>query len=457
MGDRDFRVSIANLPLGGRVDAIAAWLARPRGAATPALPQRSVGTAQLPLFPPPRHAGTQQTTVMHVDVDAFFPSVEQLLIPRLRNRPVAVGNGVIASCSYEARRLGLHTGMPLWQAKKVCPQVVILDGQYSIYRCFAEHIWQICRRYTDALETFLDEAYGDIRGMEAIFGQPLAMGRQIQAEIRQQVGLPVSIGLAGNRMLAKIASKAGKPAGVVWVEPGQEEDFLTELPVQSLQGVGPRTEALLRDLNITKVSQLRRLSRESLRAMLGERGEALYDRCRGRDVRTIRQKVIPRTISRETTFHEPECDVGQIRGMLFYLLERAMRAVRQAGLRTRTVELSICYDDWKGAAGHTTLPYPVDIDSEVFAAICQLLGRLHHRRVALRHVGIVLSHFSPAGDDPALFEDPAHRSRELHEVMDGIRDRWGHASLVKGDSINLLGRLGQDDYGFILRTPSLTK
>ena len=130
--------------------------------------------------------GNRQSAItFHVDVDAFFASVEQLLIPRLRGRPVAVGNGVIASCSYEARGFGLRAGTPLWRARQMCPELVILDGQYPIYRCFAEHVWDVCRRYATALETFLDEAYGDAAGMEKIYGPPAALGRSLRAGLRR--------------------------------------------------------------------------------------------------------------------------------------------------------------------------------------------------------------------------------------------------------------------------------
>jgi len=402
--------------------------------------------------------------VLHVDVDAFFASVEQLLIPRLRGRPVAVGNGCIASCSYEARRFGLHAGMPLGRAKRICPELVIMDGQQSIYRCFAEHVWDICRRYADGLETFLDEAYGDAGGMSALHGEPPALGRKLQTAVRDEVGLSVTVGLAANRMLAKLASKSAKPGGVRWIAPAEGPDFLAGLPVSSLPGAGPKTVRMLADFNIATVAQLRCLSRQDLRAMLGERGEALYERCRGRDVEGAERpaagepRKLPRTISRETTFHRPECDLGQIRAMLFYLLERAMRTVRQTGLTTRTVELTVRYDDWKQSAARTVLPHPTQLDHEAFAAVENLLGRLYTRRVALRGVGVVLSGLQQADNAPTLFDDPAQtRARHLHEAVDAIRGRWGHAAVVAGDSIDLLGRLRQDDYGFVLRTPSLTK
>jgi DNA polymerase-4 len=336
---------------------------------------------------------------------------------------------------------------------------VVLRGKYPIYRCFAEHVWRVCRQYTCGLETFLDEAYGDATGMERIYGDPLTLGRRLQQQVAEEVGLAVSVGLAGNRMLAKIASHSAKPAGVAWIPPGREDDFLAPLPVEQVPGVGHRTAGQLRDCNIGTVDQLRRLPRGALSAMFGQRGEAIYERCRGRDAGAAGLRTrLPKTISRATTFHRPQCRPDQIRGMLFYLLERAMRTVRQLDLLAGSVELSLRYDDGKELAGSRSLPEPTAADDEAFAVVRELLGQLYRRRVALRYVGIVLSRFCPAGRTGRLFEPPQRaRRRSLYRTLDAIRDRWGHAAVVAGESVGLLGCLQQSEYGFVLRTPSLTK
>jgi len=396
--------------------------------------------------------------ILHLDVDAFFASVEQLLIPSLRHRPVIVGSGCIASCSYEARKFGLHAGMSLRRARKLCPQAVILEGSYQVYRCFAEQIWRVARRYTLSLETHLDEAYGDATGMEMIHGDALRLGRRLRDQVAKEVSLPVSVGLASNRMMAKMASAAAKPRGVVWIRPGSEEGFLAEMPVGRLLGVGRKTAEKLRDMNIRTVGQLRLLDRSALRTMFGRRGQQLYERCRGRDFQRLRPAAPPRTISRETTFHRPTTDLHEIRGMLFYLLERAMRTVRRLELTVGRVELAIRYDDRKDFTASRSLPGPTQSDEEAFAVILRLLYGLHKRRVSLRWVGVVLSNFSPAGDQRRLFETRRQvRDGRIHRAVDTVRDRYGHAAVVTGSSAELLGRLKQNDYGFVLRTPSLTK
>ena len=401
---------------------------------------------------------SRERLIVHVDVDAFFASVEQLLIPALRSRPVIVGSGCIASCSYEARRFGLHAGMSLRQARRLCPQAQVMGGRQAIYRCFAEHIWQVCRRYACDLETFLDEAYGDAGGVTAIGGRPETFGRALRAEVLDEVGLSVSVGLGVNRMMAKIASRLAKPAGVRWVAPGDARGLLAEMPVESLPGVGRKTAERLGDLNIATVGRLRCLSREVLRAMFGRRGEILYERSRGRDTQQPATRAGPKTISRETTLHEPTCDLARIRAMLAYLVERAMRAARKLDLLVGAVELSIRYDDWKQYSARRRLDRPTSDDKTALAMVERLGGQLLGRRVAVRHVGIMLSALTPDIGQGELFPVEAETRRgDLTRAVDTIRDRWGHAAVVTGRSIALMGKLDQNDYGFILRTPSLTK
>ncbi|MFP4054005.1 MAG: hypothetical protein ACLFV7_09095, partial [Phycisphaerae bacterium] len=396
--------------------------------------------------------------ILHLDVDAFFASVEQLMIPALRDRPVIVGNGVIASCSYEARRFGLHAGMPLHQARRLCPHAEVLNGNYQVYRCFGEHVWEVTRRYVTALETFLDEAYGDATGIAERFGGPREMGLRLQREVRQEVGLPVSVGLGRNRMLAKIGSSSAKPGGVAYVAPGQEKRFLAPLPVEKLLGVGPKTARRLKDMSIHTVGQLAEVPRTFLRSLLGYRGDLIHSRANGEDRHLVRSDVLPKSISRETTFHAPIADHEQIRGMLFYLLQRGARAARDDGLLAGRVELAMRYDDWKAVNSARTLPDATDSEETLFETVCGLLERIHTRRVSVRHVRVVLSKLTPAREHAPLLEHEKRRQeKRLHSAVDGIRDRWGHGAVISGKAIELLGKLEQNDHGFVLRTPSLTK
>lgn len=397
--------------------------------------------------------------IMHVDIDAFFASVEQLRDPRLRGKPVIVGSGVIASCSYEARRHGLRAGMPLDRARALCPKAVILEGQYQAYRCFGEKIFEVCRRIAPDIEAYLDEAYCDLTGTDRLYADPIEAGRRLRQLVREETGLTVTVGIGTNRMVAKMAGAAAKPDGLAEVAPGDEEEFIRLLPVAKLPGVGHATQDVLRMLNIQTIGDMQRLPRQALRELFGANGLVLYDRCRGHDTRIISEREIPKSISRETTFHRETIDPTEINGMLHYLVERAARAMRELGLKCRKVRAHLRYSDFAGDAAIQTLPRPTTVDTAIYAAARELLDRLYTRRVSLRHVGVTLSDFSTARRQQLeIFEKVRDEKREqLYACMDGLRRRFGHAIIVDGDSLGLLGRLKRDPHGYVLRTPCLTK
>jgi DNA polymerase-4 len=397
--------------------------------------------------------------VMHLDIDAFFASVEQLRYPRLRGRPVVVGNGVIASCSYEARRLGCYAGQPLSEVRRLCPRAVILDGSEAVYRAFAEQTFALCADVSPTLETFLDEAFLELTGTARLYGDLLGCGAALKRRIRDEVGLPVTVGLGANRMLAKIASKSVKPDGLRWIRPDEIDTVLPALPVDRLPGVGRSIGRELAKLNVRTIGDLRAFPTEVLERMFGAPGRALYDRCRGRDTRAVEAREIPGTISRETAFHEPAADPREAESMLYYLLERALRHARAQGLAARTVRVWIDYMDSGREAASRSLDAPTDQDAVLFDRARRMLAALFTRREALRRIGVALSRFSTdAAAQGELFEAGADLRRgDLTRSLDEVRSRFGHASVVAGPSVRLLGKMKQDRNGFVLRTPSLTK
>jgi DNA polymerase-4 len=397
--------------------------------------------------------------VLHVDLDAFFASVEQLRYPRLRGRPVIVGNGVIASCSYEARRFGCYAGQSLRDARRMCPGVVILDGRESVYRSFAEKTFAVCAEVSPAMETFLDEAFLDLTGSERLWGDLLGRAGELRRRIRDEVGLPATVGLGPNRMLAKIASKSVKPDGLRWIRDDDVESVLPGLPIDRLPGVGFRIGRELAKLNVATIGDLRAFPVEVLERMFGAPGRALFERCRGRDTRPVEAREIPRSVSRETAFHEPVTDPGRLEGMLYYLLERAVRHARERDLAARTVQVWIDYESTGRAAAVRTLGTPTDQDAVLFAEGRRLLHRLFVRREGVRRVGTALSRFEMgAPRQRELFEAGADDRRErLYRSLDVVRDKFGHQSVVAGPAVRWLGTLPEDRNGFVLRTPSLTK
>jgi DNA polymerase-4 len=397
--------------------------------------------------------------ILHVDLDAFFASVEQLRYPHLRGKPVIVGNGVIASCSYEARRFGCYAGQPLSEARRVCPGVVILDGSEAVYRAFAEKTFALCAELSPVMETFLDEAFLDLSGTERLHGDLFERAGEWKERVRAQVGLPVTIGLGPNRMVAKIASKSVKPDGLRWIRAGQVETVLPELPIDRLPGVGHAIGAELAKLNVRTIGDLRVFPLPILERMFGAPGRALFERCRGVDTRPVETREIPQSISRETAFHEPAANPREIEGMLYYLTERAARHARGLGLAARTIDVWIDYVESGRERCQRSLGEPSDQDAVLFDRAVRILRGLLTRREALRRVGVALSRFSAgvAAQSDLFDGDMAVERERLTQSLDLVRDRFGHASVVAGPSVQFLGRLVQDRNGFVLRTPSLTK
>jgi len=434
--------------------------------------------------------------ILHLDIDAFFASVEQARNPNLRGKPVIVGSGVIASCSYEARAFGLHAGMPLSRAARLCPEAVVLEGHYPTYRCFSDKVFELCHQFAPHVETHLDEAYCDLTGTEGLYGHPSRVGRLLKETIRAETGLSVSIGIATNRFCAQMASSAGKPDGLVVVEEGTEAEFVRELPVEDLPGIGHSRLDVLRKLNIATIGELRQLDQEALTALFGRDGLAIYERCRGRDsgvleslsrppaLRGDGSSTAPRSfssdaerrgcggsipplsggtrrgsISRETAFHEDTADTAAIEGMLYYLTERAARAMRDLGLQCRTVAVRLRYCDGQGDRKSRSLSAPTQLDSELFTLAREILGQLHRRRVSIHAIGVQLSNFSKQGGrQTEMFRetDPAKLGR-LYACLDRLRNRFGHSVVATGKCLEAMGGLKKDRYGFVLRTPCLTK
>jgi DNA polymerase-4 len=398
--------------------------------------------------------------VLHVDIDAFFAAIEQLRDPRLAGRPVIVGAGVIASCSYEARRFGLHAGMSLAEARRLCPAAVILEGHAQVYRCFAEDIFACCRDLSPAVETYLDEAYCEMTGTERLHGDLIEAARDLKRRIRERTGLTVTCGLGPNRMLAKLVGKTTRrPDGLARIEASEADDFLRERPIEQLAGVGRAHARTLRSMNLRTIGDLRAVPMDALQALFGVVGRLLHERCRGRDTAPVTAREVPQSISRETSFHRDTADRAEIEGMLEYLVGRACRTARELDLEARTVAVRLRYSDGEGSEQARSLAAPSDADPVVLGLALELLRRQFTRRVALHGVGLVLSRFAArVADQGDLFDAGAAFRREaLLQAFDRVRGAYGHGVLVSGRALTLKGRLAEDRHGFVLRTPSLTQ
>lgn len=397
--------------------------------------------------------------IVHADIDAFFASVEQLKNPRLRGRPVLVGTGVIASCSYEARRRGLRAGTSLREARRRCPDAVILAGHAATYQAFAARVFAVCRELAPAVDAYLDDAYLDLTGTERLYPDLLGFGDHLRACVRAATGLAITVGIGSNRMIARLAGRGAKPDGLALVPPGGEDAFLRGRPLADLPGVGPRTAELLESLGLETVADVAALGADALVRLLGAAGRTIHERASGRDTRPVSPREIPRSIARETSFDTLAADPALIDAMLCYLVERAARAARRLGLVARAVAVHIEPDGERREEATTTLAAPSALDSVLVAAARHLLARVHGRRRALRRVGVELTGFLLAAGEQldCLAARSREREAELAGGVDRVRDRYGHGALVAGRALALLDSHARDRYGFVLRTPSLTK
>src|SRR5579859_3251749 len=288
-------------------------------------------------------------SILHVDMDAFFVSVELLERPELRGKPVIVGGrtdqrGVVTAASYEARKFGVHSAMPLRTAGRLCPHAVFLDGHHAKYSEWSDRIASILARFSPVVEMVsVDEAYLDFAGTERMQGPPLAATDKLLRTITLETGLPCSGGLATTRLTAKVASDQAKPCGLVWVAPGREAKFLAPLPVRKIPGIGEVTERALRALGIETVAQLSEHSSEKLERIFGQWGTALYRKARGGDSYEFVLDAEPKSISHNHTFGEDTDDLAALLSMLSHLSQKTCKRLREAGLAARTLTLTIRY------------------------------------------------------------------------------------------------------------------
>ncbi|HEX5270859.1 MAG TPA: DNA polymerase IV [Gemmataceae bacterium] len=394
-------------------------------------------------------------SVLHLDADAFFASVEQRDDARLRGRPVAVGTGVVASCSYEARRWGVRTGMALGEARRLCRPLLVLPGDYRRYEQAARRILAICRDRAPVVEVAaLDDLYLDLTGAP----HPERLPDELRAQVRDEVGLGVSIGVGANKLVAAVATERAKPGGNVAVPPGTERAFLEPWPARILPGVGPKVAARLDRVNVRTVAELAGVPPAVLYGLFGRRGKVLRDQAHGIDPRPVEPYRPPQSVSRRTSFDPPAADPAFLGAMLDHLTERAAAWLRFNDRAARGVVVTLRYGDYEFAEGRTTLRRPADGERELKEAARDRFARLYARRLPLRLLGVALAPVVAPDAQASLFPDPAaERRRRLDECKDAVRQRFGFLALTSGASLVLSEKLERDRENYKLRTPCLTR
>ena len=401
-------------------------------------------------------------TIMHIDADAFFASVEQGFNPLLRGKPVIVGGrenqrGVVHTASYEARACGVRTGMPLFKAKALCPQAVFLKGNYEHYKAVSLVFQDIYLQYTPAVEfTSLDDAYLDLTGALHLYPSALWVAERIQREVWRRVHVGVSIGIGSNKTIARIASGLRKPKGIVQIPAGKEQAFLAGLPVDVLPGIGRMGKEKLADLNIFRVGELAKLPKRVLEQLFGKNGLSIYDFAQGRDPRPVKRKVFPKQISRETSFEEDTLDLELVKGTLQYLCERIGKKLREEKLHCRTLTIKIKYSDFRFHTVRQKLTHPTANSGVLFAAAVRLFEQLRLRRTRIRHVGVSVTDIEPQNFQRMLF-DTETRKELLDAALDEIRSKFGFMAILPADTLTLKSKYRMEPNGYILHNPALTR
>ena len=336
--------------------------------------------------------------IIHLDMDAFFASVEQLRRPELRGKPLVVGGhpkrrGVVSTCSYEARKFGIHSGMPTRTALRLCPEVEVISPDFRRYSRISRKIMRILSEYTPRVEPVsIDEAYLDVTG-RAPDGAP-ALAETIRARIQAETGLTASAGVAPNKFLAKLASDFRKPDGLTVITEADAQEFIDALPIGKFHGIGDATAAKLRRMNVRTGADLRRLSRETLRAAFGKTGDYYYYCVRGIDDRPVEEHGDPKSLSREVTLYEDCLELRRIRVMVRILSRKVVRRVREHGFFAKNVTLKLKYADFRSISRTIALPGPNCSGEEVGEIAVNLLSRTEAGSTPVRLIGVGLGGLS---------------------------------------------------------------
>ena len=380
-------------------------------------------------------------TIFHVDMDAFFVSVEELFDPSLKGKAVVVGGqrderGVVSAASYEARRFGVHSAMPLRTAAKHCPHAIFVDGHPERYRECSEKVYKVLGAFTPQVEmASIDEAYLDMTGTERLHGPALKAAHTLHQRMKTETGLNCSVGIGTSRLVAKVSSAQAKPNGVLYIVPGEEAKFLAPLDVREIPGVGKVMETHLHALGIKKVGDLAKLEDSELEDRFGKWGLALAGKARGEDAggwfdTEVGANVGAKSISHEHTYNEDTADASQLEATLMRLSEMVGRRLRESRYYARTVQLKLRYKDFTTLTRAHTLAAPTQLDTEIFEHIRALFRKNWKRGVQIRLLGVHASSFTTQPDQINLLEDDRkERWKNALAAADRLRDKFGESSV----------------------------
>jgi DNA polymerase-4 len=383
-----------------------------------------------------------QRHILHVDFDAFFASVEEILDPSLKDKPIIVGappekRGVVASASYAARDFGVRSAMPTARALRLCPQAIVLPPRHRIYGEYSARMMVMLAEYTPLVEPLsLDEAFLDLTGCERRWGSAQELAHGLQDRLWSELGLTASMGLASNKLLAKIASGLEKPRGFVVVAPGEEAAFLAPLPVERLWGVGEVTAESLHEVGVFTIGELAELPPAQLESRFGRRSHDLYRQARGIDDSPVVVEREEKSISRETTFAQDVGDLQVLRKTLLELSDSVAQHLRKRALRGRTVKLKLRYSNFETITRQVTLGTPTDLEQVVFEEAARLLEKAWDRDREVRLIGVGVSKLDTEARQLSLFDqaddERLEKLKRLSESVDRIREKYGDEAIRRG-------------------------
>jgi len=387
------------------------------------------------------HQAALPRTIFHVDMDAFFVSVEELYDPALKGKAVVVGGqrherGVVSAASYEARKFGVHSAMPLRTAAKQCPHAIFVDGHPERYREHSEKVYKVLGSFTPQVEmASIDEAYLDMSGTERLHGPPLKAAHRLHQQMKSEIGLNCSVGIGTSRLIAKVSSGQAKPNGILYIVPGEEAKFLAPLDVREIPGVGKVMESHLHTLGVMKVGDLAKLEDSELESRFGKWGLALAGKARGEDAggwfdHDVAAHLDAKSISHEHTYNEDTADINTLEATLMRLSEMVGRRLREGDFYARTVQLKLRYKDFTTITRAHTLLVPTQLDIEIFEQIRSLFRRNWKQGIEVRLLGVQASSFTTQAAQIDLLEGKRQqRWKDALAAADRLRDRFGESSV----------------------------
>lgn len=382
--------------------------------------------------------------IVHFDLDTFFVSVERLLDSRLNNKPVLIGGtsdrGVVASCSYESRRFGIHSGMPMRLARQLCPEAIIVKGNSGTYGKFSDQIAEIIAEEVPVFErTSIDEFYADLTGMEKFFGTYQLSG-ELRKRIIKETRLPISFGLSSSKTVSKIATGEAKPNNQMKIEFGQEKHFMAPLSVRKMPMVGEATHKSLLDLGVKKILTLQEMHVDLLERVFGKPGRTLWNKAQGIDNSPVIQYQERKSISTERTFDKDTIDVAKLKGVLTAMTENLAFQLRRGNKVTACVSVRVRYSDFQTHEKQMNIAYS-SADHILIHIVHELFKKIYDRRVLVRLVGVRFSKLVTGGYQINLLED-TEELVNLYQAMDKIRNNYGDRSIMRasGMSARSIGR-----------------